>query len=306
MFFCVLLLFLLLWYTNEIKYSVSEDEHMLKRIKKTAFIICAIAIIAISVNLFLGPHSIAAGGITGLAIIFETLFGFDRSITIFVANAVILIAALVFLGKEVFLNTLLGAALLPVFIRFIPQIKLVEDPMLSMLAGSVLMAIAASILYGNHASSGGTTVPPLILKKYLGLSTSLGLLFSDGIVIVLCLFTFNVDSFFYAIFSVTITAIAMSYIESGVRKRKMVYIISDQNEAITNDILTKLDRGVTLVPVIGAYERAEKEMIMVTMDSKNYRDLLGIVKGHDNDAFMITDTVSEVHGQGFTYNSGSV
>jgi len=279
---------------------------MLKRIKKTAFIICAIAIIAISVNLFLGPHSIAAGGITGLAIIFENLFGFDRSITIFVANAVILIAALVFLGKEVFLNTLLGAALLPAFIRFIPQMKLVEDPMLSMLAGSVLMAIAASILYGNHASSGGTTVPPLILKKYLGLSTSLGLLFSDGIVIVLCLFTFNVDSFFYAIFSVTITAIAMSYIESGVRKRKMVYIISDQNEAITNDILTKLDRGVTLVPVIGAYERAEKEMIMVTMDSKNYRDLLGIVKGHDNDAFMITDTVSEVHGQGFTYNSGSV
>jgi len=79
-----------------------------------------------------------------------------------------------------------------------------------------------------------------------------------------------------------------------------------QNEAITNDIMNKLERGVTLVPVLGAYERTEKEMIMVTMDSRNYRDLLEIVKEHDKQAFMITDNISEVHGQGFTYDTGTV
>jgi len=279
---------------------------MLKQIKKIAYIIAATAGIAVSVNMFLGPHSIAAGGITGLAIIFETLFGFDRYITIFAANGLILVAALVFLGKEMFLNTVIGALLLPVFIRFIPQMTVVSDTMLSMLVGSVIMAMSASMLYANHASTGGTTLPPLILKKYFGINPSIGLLISDGIVIVLCLIVFDVDTFFYAITSVTITAIAMGYIESGLRKRKMVYIISDQNEAITNDILTKLDRGVTLVPVLGAYERTEKEMIMVTMDSRNYRDLLEIVKQHDKQAFMITDTISEVHGQGFTYDSGTV
>ena len=279
---------------------------MLKRIKKIACIIFAIALIALAVNLFLGPHSIAAGGITGLAIVFETLFGFDRSITVLVANAIILAASLVFLGKEVFFNTIIGAVLLPVFLRFIPQMTLVTDPMLSMLAGSALMAIAASLLYANHASSGGTTVPPLILKKYFGLSPSIGLFISDGIVIVLSLIVFNVDSFLYAIFSITITAVVMSFIESGIRKRKLVYIISDQSEAITGDILTKLEHGVTLVPVIGAYKHTERKMIMVTMDSRNYRDLLEIVRKHDEDAFMITDTVSEVHGQGFTYNTGSV
>ena len=279
---------------------------MIKQIKKIAYIAFAIAVIAVAVNMFLGPHSIAAGGITGLAIIFEKLFEFDRSITVLIANGLILIAALVFLGKEALLNTIIGAALLPVFIRLIPQITLVNDTMLSMLAGSVLMAIAASILYANNASSGGTSLPPLILKKYLGISTSIGLLISDGIVIVLSLIVFNVDSFLYAIFSVTVTAIAMGYIESGLRKRKMVYIISDHSEAITNDIMTKLERGVTLMPVIGAYKRTEREMIMVTMDSKNHRDLLEIVKEHDEKAFMITDNVSEVHGQGFTYNTGTV
>jgi len=279
---------------------------MKKHIKKIAGIIAAVTGIAVSVNMFLGPHSIAAGGITGLGIIFESLFGIDRSITIFVANGAILIAAFVFLGKEVFLNTVLGAILLPVLIRFIPQIMIISEAMLSMLVGSALMAISASILYANNASTGGTTLPPLILKKYFGMNPSIGLLISDGVVIVLCLIVFSVESFFYAISSVTITAVIMSYIESGIRKRKMVYIISDNSEPITSEIQTKLDRGVTLVPVTGAYERKEKEMIIATMDSKNYRTLLDIVKKHDEKAFMITNTVSQVHGHGFTYNSGSV
>jgi len=279
---------------------------MKKYLIKLVGIIAAVTGISVSVNMFLGPHNIAAGGITGLGIIFETMFGLDRSITIFAANGLILLAALLFLGKEKFLNTVIGAILLPIFIRFIPQIMVLEDTMLSMLVGSVIMAIAASILYANHASTGGTTLPPLILKKYFGINPSIGLFISDGVVIILCLIVFSVESFFYAISSIAITAVVMSYIESGIQKRKMVYIISDHSEPITNEIQVKLERGVTLVPVIGAYERKEKEMIMVTMDSKNYRDLLDIVRKHDDQAFIITDTVSQVHGEGFTYNTGSV
>ena len=279
---------------------------MLKRIRRILLIILAIALIAVAVNMFLGPHYIAAGGITGLAIIFETLFEFDRFITILVANAVILISALVFLGKEVFLNTLLGAAILPIFIRYIPQRMLVDDPMLSMLAGSVLMAIAASTMYANKASSGGTSLPPLILKKYTGLSTSIGLFLSDGVVILLSLIVFNVDAFLYAIFSITVTAIAMSFIESGMHKRKMVFIISDKSKEIAQDIMNEIGRGVTLIPILGAYERTKKEMILVTLNSKEYRDLRTVVNKHDEYAFMITDSVSEVHGRGFTYDTGSV
>jgi len=279
---------------------------MLKWIKKLGYIILAIAIIAVCVNMFLGPHSIAAGGITGLAIILDSLFGFERSITILAANAVILVSVIVFLGKEAFLNTLIGAALLPVFIELIPEYMLVSDTMLSMAAGSILFGVAVSILYSNNASSGGTSVPPLIFKKYFGLNTSIGLFISDGVIIALTLIVFSVDSLFYSIFSVLLTAITLRYIESGMHKRKTVFIISDESQAITSDILTKINRGVTLVPVVGAYERKEKEMLMVTLDSRNYRDLISVVNQHDKYAFMITNTVSDVRGRGFTYESGSV
>ena len=279
---------------------------MLNWLKRLGYITIAIIIMAFCVNMFLGPHEIAAGGITGLAIIVESFFGLDRAILVLGANAIILALTLFFLGKEVFFNTAIGASMLPLFMRLVPHHMLIDDAMLSMVAGSVLFGVAVSILYANNASSGGTAVPPLIFKKYFNLDTSIGLFLSDGVVVVLSLFIFGVDSFFFAIFSIFITSLTMRYIETGLNKKKMVYIISAQNEAITQEVLTKLNRGVTLVPIIGAYVREEKHMLLVTLSAREHKELVTIVNQYDKEAFLITATVSDVHGEGFTYESGSV
>jgi len=280
---------------------------MLKKwIIKLFYIVIAIALLAVCVNMFLGPHNIAAGGLTGLAIILESWLGVGRSTVIYVGNALVLLLTFFFLGREVFFNTVIGATLLPVFIGFVPRITLISDTMLSVIIGSAVFGIAVSILYHNKASSGGTAVPPLILQKHFNLSPSIGLFITDGIVVLLCLFVFDVDKFFYAILSIFITSAAMNYIENGTNKKKMVYIISQFHEEITSDILHDIGRGVTKIPSIGAFEKQEKPMLMATMNAKDYQQLLTIVDRHDKEAFMITDTVSDVHGQGFTYESGSV
>ena len=278
----------------------------MKRIKKLLYITGAIVLISICVNMFFGPHNIAAGGLTGLAIILERLLGLERSLVILVGNAILLVVTLIFLGREIFFNTVIGAILLPVFIGIVPQITLVKDTMLSMMVGSVIFGAAVSILYFNKASSGGTAIPPLILKKYFNISTSVGLFFTDGVVVILCLLVFSVDAFFYAVSSIFITSAAMNFIENGINKKKMVYIISDMNDSITKEILHDIGRGVTIIPVIGAYKQSKRQMLMVTLGTKDYQQLLSIVDKYDKKAFMITDTVSDVHGQGFTYESGSV
>ena len=274
--------------------------------KKLANIIVAIVMISICVNMFLGPHQIAAGGLTGFAIILEQWIGVSRSAVIYIGNGLVLGLTFLFLGREVFFNTVIGAALLPFVIGLIPQYMLVTDPMLSMVVGSAVFGFAVSILYSNNASSGGTAVPPLILKKYFNISPSIGLFLTDGVVVILSLRVFGVDAFFYAIASIFITSAVMSYIENGTNKKKMVYIISKFHEAITQDILNNIGRGVTHIPSRGAFKKNEKPMIMVTLDKKDYQKLLVIVDAHDKEAFMITDTVSDVHGNGFTYDSGSV
>ncbi|MCL2409559.1 MAG: YitT family protein [Oscillospiraceae bacterium] len=278
----------------------------MKWVKKLFYITLAINLISVSVNMFLGPHYIAAGGITGLAIIFEDMFGLARWIVILAFNIAILVVTYIFLGREIFFNTAIGSMLLPVFIWLIPHKTLVESTMLSMIAGSVIFGIAVSILYNNKASSGGTAVPPLILQKYLKINPAIGLFLTDGIVVILSLFVFSVDSFFYAIFSIFITSATMKYLESGINKKKMVYIISDMSEQILNDVLHKVGRGVTILPAIGGYSGNDHKMLMVTLDRRDYAQVIDIVNRYDKEAFMITDVVSEVHGQGFTYESGSI
>ena len=274
--------------------------------KKIVFIVIAIVLLSVCVNMFLAPHNIAAGGLTGLAIILEQWLGLERSTVIYIGNGLVLVLTFIFLGKEIFLNTAIGAILLPVFIGIIPRITLVNDTMLSMMIGSALFGVAVSILYYHKASSGGTAVPPLILQKYFNISPSIGLFVTDGIVVALCLIVFDVDTFFYAIASIFITAVVMNYLENGTNKKKMVYIISRFHEIITKDIISEIGRGVTLIPSQGAYDKHDKPMLLVTLNTKDYQQLLTIVDRHDKEAFMITDTVSDVHGEGFTYESGSV
>ena len=275
-------------------------------IKKIIFIIIGVAILSACVNMFLGPHYIAAGGITGLSIILEELYHLDRSIVILISNIFILIITFIFLGKEIFFNTLIGSLLLPLFIGIIPHSMLIEDPLLSMIIGSVLFGIAVSILYQNKASSGGTAVPPLIFQKYFNMNPSIGLFLTDGVVVLLCLLVFTTDAFFLAVASIAITSITMNYIKTGLSKKKLIYIISEQSDMILNDILYIMDKGVTLIPIKGAYKKQSSSMLMVTLDKKYYQNLIDIVNKYDKTAFMITDTVTDVHGEGFTYESGSI
>ncbi|MDR2166482.1 MAG: YitT family protein, partial [Clostridiales bacterium] len=256
--------------------------------------------------MFLGPHQIAAGGLTGLAIILEAALNIDRSIVVYIGNGLVIIATLIFLGREVFINTIIGAGLLPVAISIIPQYELVNDRMLAMVVGSVIFGIAVSILYKNRASSGGTAVPPLILKKYFGMKPSIGLFITDGLVVLGSLFIFDVDSFFFAILSIFITMVVMGYIENGLTKKKRIHIISKHSDAIVKDTMSELGKSVTIIPTTGSYEQAQMPMLMITLEAGDYRRLKEIVEKHDKQAFMVTDVVSDVHGRGFTYGSGSV
>lgn len=278
----------------------------MKFMKRLFYIVLAVTLIAVSVNLFLGPHNIAAGGLTGLSIILEAAFGWDRSIIVFVFNMGILVLTYIFLGKNVFFNTAIGGTLLPIIMGIVPQATLVNDVMLSVIIGSAIFGAGVAILYKNNASSGGTAVPPLILKKYFNIDTSIGLFITDCIVVVLSLFVFDVESFFFAIFSIFLTSVTMRYIEDGTDKKKMVFIISDKQDAILNDLLTVIKRGVTVIPALGGHTKQERDMLMITLNTKDYQQLLNIVDSHDEKAFMITSTVSDVHGLGFSYESASV
>lgn len=275
---------------------------MKNTMKQIPIVTLAIAILGVSINMFLAPHHIAAGGVSGIGILAEQAFGIDRALVVLVLNVVMLILTFFFLGNTVFIRTVIGSMLLPLSLAVVPEVMVTQDHLLSVIFGSALFAVGVAILYKIGASSGGTTIPPLIFKKYFGLNTSVGLLFTDAIIVLFNIFVFGVEEFLYAILSIVITSIVMSYIETGLKRRKAIMIMSETHiEVIKSVLQANSNRGITVFSVSGGYTGTEKNMLMIVMDNQEYPGLLKLINEVDSKAFVIAYNVSEVHGLEFTY-----
>lgn len=274
--------------------------------KRLALITIAVLIVAITINMFLGPHHIAAGGVGGISILLDEAFGISRFMTTIVLNSILLLVGAVLLGKEFFINTVIGSTLLPFAIAVIPERAATSDKLLSAIVASVLIAISVTILYRIQASSGGTSIPPLILKKYTGISTTVGLLLTDALVVVMNIAVFNLEAFLYALLVVVLVSLIMSLIESFINRKRAIYIISDDYLKMIEVIQNRVSRGITLVPTIGAYTRQQKEMLMIVVEEKDVRKVQQIVDSVDPRAFVIVHMVSDVRGLGFSYHSVSI
>lgn len=272
-------------------------------VRKLSLIVLAISLLGISINLFLAPHHIAAGGVSGIGILVEQVTGIDRALTVLILNGFMLVLTFFFLGKQIFVNTIIGSILFPIVLAITPDFMATEDRLLSVIIGSSIFAVGVATLYKIGASSGGTTIPPLILKKYVGLSTSIGLLATDAVIVLFSIYVFGFEEFLYAILSIAITSIVMTYIETGLKRRKAVMIMSDSHtEQIKNALPERVNRGVTAFSVSGGYTGREKDMLLIILNNHEYPTVINSVNQVDKNAFVIAYNVSEVHGLGFTYH----
>lgn len=276
---------------------------MMAKMKHFMKVVIAVLILAISVNMFLGPHHIAAGGVSGIGILVETVAGINRSLVVLVLNSLVLVLAAIFLGKKVLLNTVVGSIAFPLLLRAVPEVMLTNDRLLSVIFGSFIFAIGVSILYTIQASSGGTTIPPLIFEKYFHLNKSIGLLITDFIIVSMSLYVFGFEEFLFAILSIGITSVTMTYIETGIKRRKAIMIISQtESSAIRLKLMESVNRGLSILDIRGGQKEQEREMLLIVVSNQEYPQVKKIVDEVDPKSFMITYNVADVHGEGFTYH----
>ena len=266
---------------------------------RVVMLVIALEIIALSINFFYAPINVAAGGATGVAILLDAAFGINRALTVLIINIAMIILAAIFLDKSTVRNIAFGSFLLPVLMYITPSHRLVEDAVLAVIIGGAVFASGIAILYRLEASSGGTTVPPMILKKYFKINSALSLLAIDMVVTLFNLLVSGTNAFFLAAFSLVITSIVMRYIETGLDLKHQVTIMSNERLAYIQTMLLQEDQSLTVFDVRGGYTDNNKEMLMVMVDNANYGRMLRRVHDIDQNAFIVTTNVHEVHGGTF-------
>ncbi|MCL2521701.1 MAG: YitT family protein [Erysipelotrichales bacterium] len=279
-----------------------------KFVRKYVNIVFGVFLVALGFTIFLVPHNLVIGGVSGLGIILGNFWDFNLALILLAVNILLLFIALIFMGKKFFLNTILGALLFPCFTFLINLSEIVyhlqvEDLLLSIISSSVIMGIGLGLALKEGANTGGTDVLQAVIFKYFHIPFSKSLYLIDGIVIVLGVIVFNDFQIgLYAIIFLIICGKVIDAVVFGGFNKRATYIISEAKDEIKTQIFRVLSRGVSEMPIKGGYQQESRTMLLCVLSTREYFVLRSIVEKIDPKAFLFVTKATEVRGLGFSFD----
>ena len=272
-----------------------------QRLQDAGYVIVGALLLAISINCFLLPNKIVAGGANGISVVLNHLFGWNLALVLYAINIPLLILCFLLLGKETGIKTVFGSLIYPFFVGITAHIPVITDNiLLATLFGGVITGIGLGCVFRGNASTGGTAIVSQIVHKYFHVSLGVAILFVDGLVILSALFAFDTDVVMFSIISLFLIGRVVDMVQVGLNRSKNVMIISQQYELIHKELTTTLDKGVTLIPIEGGYSQAPGKLLMTIISEKDFPKVKEAVLAIDETAFCIVLNASEVHGRGFS------
>lgn len=270
-------------------------------------------LMALAVNLIYEPMGLVTGGISGAAILIKKFTGMldgnipflkngiPVGITNLLLNIPIFIAAWKCKGKEFILRTLLANMWFTFMLLVIPECALVEkDYLLAALVGGVLTGAGLGLVFMTGTSTGGTDLLAVVINRRLSYMSVARILFVvDSLIVFAGALVFGVYSAIYAVIAVFVASKVMDAIAEGLKFAKLVYVISDAYEEISQDVMDVLGRGNTVIDAKGMYRGEERKMLLCVMGRKEIGVFMSIVSRRDKNAFVIVTDAKEVLGEGF-------
>lgn len=266
-----------------------------------------ILITSVGVYFFKFPNNFSTGGVSGLSLILGRLIPSEvltPSVLMLIINMLLLAVGFLFIGREFAFSTVYCSTLLSLLMTFFERIcplaqPMTSQPFLELCFAVLLPAFGSAILFNLGASSGGTDIVAMILRKYTRMNIGLALMFADSLITVAALFFFGIESGLYSILGLLMKSVLVDYVSDSFRTKKCFQIITAEPEPIVDFIVKTLRRGATLEDVHGAYTNGSKTMIITVLNRSQALALRRHVHIVDPHAFMIITASTEIVGKGF-------
>ena len=267
-------------------------------------LIMACMIMAVGLNMFLVPKTIAPGGLSGLSVVISKLTGFPVSNILFTISTPLLLFSVKILGKKDAIKTFIGMAILTLSLKVtepLSTISLTDNTLLAAISGSILVGLSLGILFRIDASTGGTDLIALMLNRIIpSIPVSKCLSMIDGTVVVLAgVVNMNFETGLYSAIALYIMVKIIDTITAGFDYAKAFFIITEKKDVLQEAII-ELNRGITILDAKGGYTNEDKNVMLVVVNQKKQEVALKkMVKELDDKSFIIVTDVYEVLGKGF-------
>jgi uncharacterized membrane-anchored protein YitT (DUF2179 family) len=276
------------------------------KLKEYLLITLGIMLVVVGVYFFKFPNNFSIGGVTGIAILLSSIFGHSISsgTIVLVINIILLIIGYIFLGKSFGNRTAYGSLLLSVSLRIleilVPMDKpLTNEPMLELAFAVGLPAVGAAILFNIGASSGGTDIIAMMLKKYTSIDIGRALLCTDLLLTLSVFLVFNVQTGLLSLLGLFLKSTFIDTVIENLNLNKYFTIICENPKPICDYILNSLHRSATITEAKGAFSDKNKKIILTVMNRGQAVHLRKFIKDTDPDAFLLITNTSEIIGRGF-------
>lgn len=280
-----------------------KEDGTSKLVFRTLLFVFGVFLLALTYNLFLLPNDLVVGGMSGLAVIFKRLFGWNPTLFIYISSFALLITSFLLLGKEQSKNTIIGSILYPIMVSATAPIAKVilshsdlTEYLVIVCLASCMYGISNGLIYKEGYTTGGGDVIMQILSKYLNIPAAVSNFIYSFVIIFLSGIVFGISTFIYALIILFISNILINRIIVGISNSKVFYICTSKVAEVKELIKTEFESGYTILNSSSGFLHKKGEVIMVVIPNRNYYSLKNRILEIDSEAFFIINDCYEVNG----------
>ena len=264
----------------------------------------SIWIMVIGVYFFKFPNHFAFGGITGFSIVVSELTHWSASDFTSIVNTLLLVVGFIFLGRGFGFKTFYATMVMSLSLSFLERVcpmsrPLTDEPILELMFAVFLPAVGTAILFNIGASSGGTDILAMILKKHTSLNIGTVLMLVDIAAVASSFFIFGPETGLFSTIGLAAKSLVIDDVIENMNLCKCFNIICYNPEPICDYIINTLNRSATVYRAQGAFSHHEKTVIMTTMKRAQALKLRNYIRQVEPTAFMLISNSSEIIGKGF-------
>ncbi|ALS27793.1 YitT family protein [Paenibacillus cisolokensis] len=278
------------------------------RLRTIVPILLGTAIYAFGLQFFVIPNQLMEGGVTGIGVLLNYALGWPLSVSTLALNIPLFLIGWRLLGKEQMAYTLMGTVSLSVFLAFwekliergwITPFHTSQDYILAALYAGVTLGAGLGIVFRFGGTTGGTDIIARIASRWRGIGIGQVILALDAVIIGASLLFIPIEKVLYTLVAVFIASKLIDFIQEGAYAAKAFSIITDRGEELAKRISEELDRGVTIMPAIGAYSGQQKQVVYCVVSRHEIRKLKAMIRNIDPRSFVVIAEVHDVLGEGF-------
>ena len=277
-----------------------------ENLKKFLLVNLGVFLLTTGVYFFKLPNNFSTGGVSGISILLGNFVPISTASLMAVINVALLVVGYIFIGREFGFWTTYCSLMYSLETWILEKAypmtaPFTDQPLLELVFAMMHPGLGSAVLFYCYASSGGTDIVAMILKKYTSISDIGKALFaSDSVIALAACFLFGVETGMFSILGLFLKAFVVDSVIESINLCKFFSIVTSKPAEICDFIIKELHHSSTVVDGEGAFSHQDKKVVLTAVRRGEAIRLRQRCKQIDPHCFMFITNTSEIIGKGFT------